>query len=135
MGGRACTPLTPPLPVKDSPHSRLRFLCVDYLYKVYQEMEAWEDGGGSSGRARDYMTRHLLLYGELAILWNPDQNGARWRLYPKHHLCGHLRFSQNPRVEWAYGMEYEIGQASVVASGCNVQHMHKALIRRYRDTY
>ena len=46
--------------------------------------------------------------------------------------CNGIRFGGRP--EWNYGMEGEIGDATIVASARNTAHLHHSLIQRYVDT-
>jgi hypothetical protein len=114
-----------------SEHDMLRFNCLSKLWNVYQEMDSWNDDGSSTQTFRLNLQAHLLLYAELS---RQSEDDSRWRLYPKHHLAIHIDGSTNPKVEWAYRMESEIGKACRVAAGCNVKHMHRQFIRRYADT-
>ena len=128
---RHCFPL-------QTEHEMLRYNCVDALNSVYQEMDQWNDDGTSTRRLRDFSRRHLLLYAELHKACNPPDVEAcslEWRLYPKHHLFAHISGSDNPKADWCYRMEAEVGKAAKIASRVNVQHMHRAFIARYRATY
>ena len=60
-----------------------------------------------------------------------------WNLYPKHHLFIHIVESAvtNPRDEWNYGDESEIGAAVELAGNTSSKHLCKALIGHYRDTF
>ena len=112
-------------------HEQLRFNCLESLYNVYREMDNWQNDGSSSQTFRECVQQHLLLYTELNRSSTDD---LRWRLYPKHHLAAHVHSRTNPKLEWAYRMESEIGKAVLLAKGCNVQHMHRSFLDRYVKT-
>ena len=99
-----CFPLT-------TDHALLRFRCVDALYAIYQLMNHW-DAATSPNQFRHLVVRHLLLYAELS---RQSVDDLLWRIYPKHHLFAHMLGSQNPKLEWCYAMESEIGKAVKVA--------------------
>ena len=116
-------------------HAKLRYNCVSALVEVYKEMEhdAWKNDGSSNLRVADCGRRHLLLYAELSGL---SRDSRKWRLYPKHHLMDHVagRCVVNPRLEWNYLDEAEIGVAAVLASVSNQSTIETELLQRYRAT-
>ena len=116
-------------------HAKLRYNCVSALVEVYKEMEhdVWKNDGSSNLRVADCGRRHLLLYAELSGL---SRDSRKWRLYPKHHLMDHVagRCVVNPRLEWSYLDEAEIGVAAVLASVSNQSTIETELLQRYRAT-
>ena len=60
-----------------------------------------------------------------------------WHVYPKHHMFGHVssRVRANPKLEWNYADESEIGLGAAVAKVVNQQYLETSLIRRYRATF
>ena len=118
----------------DTDHLRLRYNCFKFLARVYEMINDWD--ANSPPIFADAVTRHLLLYVELNQQHNPDNQGAFWRLYPKHHLFAHFAgVEENPRNHWLYHMESQIGDAAKIARGVNVRWMHTAFIQRYHDTF
>ena len=116
-------------------HQRLRFNCLEQLHLVYKEMENWHDDGSSTQRFRKHAMRHLLLYGELNKNSVAKGDYLCWKLVPKHHLFSHQYGYQNPKSEWCYAMESDIGEAAKICKAAvNVQHLHTAFISRYVDT-
>ena len=118
----------------DTAHRKLRLQCVQALLKVYQEIDSWNNDGSSSAAVSDWGRRHLLLYRELHEARTSDRF---WRIYPKHHLFGHVssRVRANPKLEWNYADESEIGLGAAVAKVVNQQYLETSLIRRYRATF
>ena len=117
-----------------SDHEILRFNCVDALFKVYRELDEWKDDGSSTHNVATLGRHHLLLYFEL------NRNSAdetKWHLYPKHHLFAHVvsRCSVNPKLEWNYLDENEMGIATSAAAVSNQSTMHTTLLNRYCVTF
>ena len=99
----------------DSQHAQVRLQCIGALNDCYELLQNWA-GEPSALQLGSLARRHLLLYGELQRL---TASGLRWSFLPKHHLWLHLceQCSCNPRLEWNYGDEDEIGQAAAFARG------------------
>ena len=97
---------------------RLRFHIVDALFKCYRERDNWNPDGSSRALLVKEGRRHLLLYSEMGKLY-PDR--LRYRCYPKHHQFQHLveENSVNPKLEWCYSDESEIGAAAKESRYCN----------------
>ena len=115
-------------------HQKLRLQCTDSLLECYRIMEVWE---GLSTPSADFVRagrRYLILSRALSDQ-SPDP--LRWHLYPKHHVVVHLIEAAmvNPRDEWNYGDESEIGDAVKLARRSSARHMATALIERYRATF
>ena len=95
-------------------------VCATALLKVYEEMEptTWQDDGSSTAKVADLGRQHLLLYAQLS---EASADDTKWRVYPKHHLFAHVvsRCLANPRLEWNYLDEAEMGVAAVLASVSN----------------
>ena len=121
---------------KTTEHQHLRYNCVSALVQVYEEMEVdtWKDDGSSSFKIADWGRQHLLLYVELNIASGSE---LKWRLYPKHHLFDHSvgKCTVNPRLEWNYADEAEMGVSAVMASVSNQEYLETALLPRYRSTF
>ena len=117
----------------ESDHAANRFHCVQALHECYQEMEAW-DPRSSPARLGVLARRHLLLW---ATLKAETTDPLMWCLYPKHHLWLHTaeQSPTNPRLEWNYSDESEIGTAVGAAKGCNVRYVAAALIQHYRAAF
>ena len=115
-------------------HEVLRLQCVQALLKVYAELDSWKTDGSSSATVSEWGRRHLLLYRELHDARTSDRF---WRVYPKHHLFCHVtgRVRANPKLEWNYADESEIGLGAAVARAVNQEYLETALIRRYRATF
>ena len=118
---------------RESYHDKTRFQCSDTMCKIYELMAAWDDQ--SPQVCRVLVQRFLLLYAELRREASSLGNYVLWRLYPKHHLWGHMDLKQSPRLEWNYPLENEIGKAAQLAGKCNVLHLHRCFLQRYVDTY
>ena len=58
----------------------------------------------------------------------------RWAFLPKHHFWLHLceQCSCNPKLEWNYGDEGEIGQAAAFARGSTATCFETTFIERGR---
>ena len=117
-------------------HQTLRYNCVTALLKVYEEMEptAWQNDGSSTAKIADLGRQHLLLYAQLS---EASADDTKWRRYPKHHLFAHAvsRCLVNPRLEWNYLDEAEMGVTAVLASVSNQCTVETALLARYRATF
>ena len=114
-----------------SEHNLLRLRCVNALCACYEEMERWNDNGTSARKLGEHARHHLILYNELST---QAGDPLLWRLYPKHHQF--LRIAENsatnPRDEWNYSDESEIGDACRIARGVNAAHISTKLLERYR---
>lgn len=117
----------------DSEHARLRLQCVDALRRCYLEMESWSPSG-SPHRLAKIGRQQLMLYSELRAT---SSDPALWHMYPKHHLFMNVLEADvtNPRLEWNYSDEADIGIAAKQAATCNVSHIPVQVIRRYCDTF
>ena len=107
------------------------------LCACYDEFRSWKEGGVSRAILLGHARRHCLLYRELAkAAQASDPWTLFWKLYPKHHLFLHCADTDvNPRLEWNYRDESEIGDAVDVATACNPAHLHTAVIHKYRVTF
>ena len=114
---------------KKDEYEHLRYNCVQSLSACYNEIANWVSDGSSRARLGKYARQHLLLYGELS----KKTPKGRWHLIPKHHLFLHLaeEGGANPRLEWNYMDESEIGDAAKFALHCSAKHFAKAFIERY----
>ena len=117
----------------ESPHERLRLNCVAAIAGCYSEMEQWVPA--SSPQALSKYTRRFLLL--CCQLRNTSSNVALWCLCIKQNLLAHLgeRALTNPRKEWSYLDEAEIGDAVLQARFVNRRHLPVQLIERYRATF
>ena len=116
----------------ESAYEQCRFHCLAALNRCFAELANWQDGpGGSARRLELAALQHLQLYQRLHEL---RADPLMWRLYPKHHLFQHCSTNAwtNPVLLWNYSDEDCIGEAVRIARGCNVAHLHTAVIRRYR---
>ena len=97
----------------------------------YLEMEDW--GPTSPQSLAGFARKHLLLYKELHLT---SPAASLWQFVPKHHLWLHCAeiTSTNPRVEWNYCDEDEIGSAVVIGTQVNPAHVHTRLLERYAET-
>ena len=113
----------------ETPHEILRFQCVDALYKCYQELDDWVPSE-SPHRLGVLARQHLLLYSRLCA---ESAGDLVWNLFPKHHLFAHVAEGAvvNPRLEWNYGDEAEIGTAVGLAKATNLAYLPTHLLRRY----
>ena len=100
----------------------------------YEEIANWKCDGSSRQLLIRTGRRHLMLYAELGKLF---PNNHKYALYPKHHLWQHLLEDDtvNPRLEWNYSDEDEIGQAATFAKATNSQFFETAFIERYVITW
>ena len=116
-----------------TPHAATRFSCIDNLFLCYHEMDHWVDGGSSSANLARFGRRHLLLYCDMGRL--VGEESLLWPLYPKHHVFGHLagEADTNPKRNWNYAMESEIGNASAVAARASKKHLHRVLLQRHAN--
>jgi len=123
-----------PAPITD--HDKNRLLCTQAINKVYNELEEsrW-DPETSPAIIREFTSKHLLLYAELSKeALETCVYGTFWRLYPKHHLFYHVIHDSedNPRSDWCYTDEHEIGNAVSVAEKLHVSTLATEIIERYR---
>jgi len=104
------------------------------MFRCYDEMDHWIDGGCSKANLARCGKRHLLLYCDLRRMVGEDS--LLWRLYPKPHLFAHLvsTADSNPKLSWNYAMESEIGNAAAIAAHVSKQHLHKVLLARHAIT-
>ena len=114
-------------------HADTRLACVHNLVSCYEEFDNWQDSTSPLNLKR-FGRRFLLLYAELNHGAGADS--LMWRLYPKFHLFDHLveAAESNPKLSWNYPLESAIGDATVIAAGCNKRHLQTALIARYAAT-
>jgi hypothetical protein len=115
----------------DTPRAKVRLHCVEALLRCYRELDQWQDGGVSCHRLLTSARQHLLLYVEL----NKGSAPHMWQLYPKHHQFIHVVESTrcNPKLEWNYSDEDEIGRAAKQAAVSNTLFVETALLERYRS--
>ena len=113
-----------------SPHQILRLHCVDSLLECYRTMQEWEERSAPAADLAAAGRRYLLQCRSLRDL---STVSLRLNLYPKHNLLVHLLdgSTANPKDEWNYSDESEIGDAIGLAQKVLAQHMSTALIKRY----
>ena len=97
-------------------------------------MEVWEGLSTPSADLARAGRRYLIL---CRALCEQSPDPLRWHMYPIHHVVVHLIEAAmvNPRDEWNYGDESEIGDAVKLARRSSARHMATALIERYRATF
>ena len=118
-----------------SAHATLRYQCVNALCLVYAEMDRWQDGGEIFLCSARWGRKHLVLYAELSS--NSDCSNS-WHMYPKHHLFVHVMecCRVNPKLEWNYKDESEIGDAAnMAACAANSSWICSKLLERYRSIF
>ena len=115
-------------------HQQTRLSCVDSLLECYKILNEWEDLDTPAVSLVRAGRRHLLLY---RALRDNSPDPLRCHLYPKHHLVAHIieGATVNPRDEWNYGDESEIGDACKLAKNTHSAHLTTELIARYRNTF
>ena len=115
---------------KASPHAVLRLQCVTCMVNCYFEINNWDELR-SPARLGQECRKRLLLFSEVKTSVGMHN---RWDFIPKHHLWQHLCESSftNPKFEWVYLDEDDIGKAARLARGVNQQHFHTAFMERYR---
>ena len=111
-----------------TPHLKLQHNCLNQLQLCYVELETW--GAGAPERVALAARRFCILYKQLS---DESHDGSVWTLVPKFHLFLHCAEGcrLNPRLEWNYGDEDEIGQASDFARFSNVAHFSTSVMKRY----
>ena len=122
-----------------SPHEELVLACLEQLDIFYTCLQNWSaENAFKAAQAGRY---HVVLYSRLteeALLERGfhDTGWSPYRFYPKHHLMVHLSeripATGNPRDIWNYLDEDAIGDAVDAASTCNVSHVCRSLINKYR---
>ena len=105
--------------------------CALHLCGIYGEIDNW-DPDTSPAKINDFARRHVTLYRELSNLQTDKQ---LWHVFPKHHLllhvCEHTLHSRiNPKLEWCYGDESEIGAAKRLAIKCHASWLGTQLLER-----
>ena len=117
----------------ESDIERQRLNCLAALCSCYDVMADW-DVSTSPQQLATFAKRHLLLYIELG---RSCDDPLMWGLYPKHHLFLHLAEGAvtNPRLEWNYSEESEIGSAVIHARAVNKKHVAVQLLNRYRGVF
>ena len=118
----------------DTQHARGRLHCVDALLSCYRVLDEWNSTASPAQELVRAGRRFLILLRELH---DSCPDARRWRLYPKHHLFVHLIEGAviNPRDEWNYGDESEIGDAVNMSKFTSAKHLATALSERYRSTF
>ena len=79
--------------------------------------------------------QHLLLYQQLSLnALETKPEGYDWRLFPKHHLWLHTLedTEANPRDEWCYADESEIGKCADLAESMHANSLHRGVLEKYR---
>ena len=116
------------------PYEELRYQCYLAIHRCYEEMNAWAPGGESTCRLGKYVRQHITLY---IALQEHVGVPTRWHLVPKHHLLLHLgeQALTNPRDEWCYADESEVGICARISKTSNVQHFNVCNLKRYRETF
>ena len=115
-----------------SEHDKKRLNSLKALQRAYEVLDNWV-GDASAIVFRQEVRKHLLLYQELS-----EECGGEvfWHLYQKHHIMCHIADrGTNPKHEWNYRDESEIGSCVAVAKKCNQTFVHLALLRRYTSTW
>ena len=115
-------------------YNRLRFYCIQALRNCYAILANWEMNGISRRQLIHEGRRFLMLYCELA----KSSPKNRWHLVPKHHLFIHLieeGGDTNPRLEWNYSDESEIGDSAIFSKFCSAKDFATAFITRYAASY
>ena len=112
-------------------HDRLR------LQMVFHVMENL--GPDSPTSVSEYSRKALLLYGELQkeAVRTHGPSTEHWRIYPKFHLFLHcvedqIASSGNPRLNWCYSDESEIGAAVRVAEAGHPSTIHRVVLVKHR---
>ena len=117
--------------------SDAREKCVCKLERIYNEMipENW-NRETSKPRIIKWYRQFYNLYLELYshCLQTRCEYGTYYRVYPKFHLLGHVfeESPDNPRDEWCYLDENEIGDCANCAESLNAHNLQRSLIDRYR---
>ena len=113
-------------------HEQTRLQAVDALLDAYRLLENWN--ADSPHQFARHIRRHLIL---LCDIRANQEDPLLWCLFPKHHLLIHLAESSfvNPRLEWNYGDEDEIGRAVGLSKYTSSAHMATSLLARYRATF
>ena len=112
----------------------MRLQCTDALLECYKIMDEWES---HASPAFDFVRagrRYLVL---CRALRDSSRDNRLWNMYPKHNMLIHLieGATANPRDEWNYGDESEIGSAIKLARRTAAKHIAMALMERYRNTF
>jgi len=117
----------------DDDHTNRRLKCVEALKKCYDELDAWVPHE-SPHRLGLSARQHLMLY---RALRDNCPRERLWNMYPKHHILVHLAEGAvaNPRLEWNYNDEAEIGAAVKQAQRVHKDHLPQQLMSRYRATF
>jgi len=119
----------------ESAHDKRRLHCVEALLRCYEEMETWGPGV-SPHRLATSGKQHLLLFCELRR--EDGMSDLMWRnLFPKHHLFAHCLDSSitNPRLEWNYAEESEIGLAVRQSMKLHKLHVPTQVMQRNLCTF
>ena len=119
----------------DTEHQQARCHCVAAIWEAYREMEmeVW-DPRTSPSKLGDCARRCLILW---AALKDACPEPAMWCFYPKHHMWLHCAemCTTNPRLEWNYADESEIGRAVLLAAKCNVLKLPVSLMEPDRASF
>lgn len=111
-------------------HAALRYQCSKHLLDCFELLDNWVDGT-SQRKLGEHGRKHLLLWKELR---NEATDDNMWAEYPKHHLMLHIveHARVNPKAEWNYGDENEIGKAAQLHTQCNVRYSNTTCMQKYR---
>ena len=104
--------------------------CLGALLRMYQELACWKDDGSSQRRLGLCARQHVALFSRLRAR-HLDPRCWVWK--PKHHLMLHVAEDArtNPKGEWNYADESEIGKAALNAGRSEQRHIETTLMKRY----
>ena len=113
-----------------------RNLAVALLFDIYNEMEPTNWKATSKEFIIRQYHRFYHLYVELNRYFreNVCRYGTFYHMIPKFHLMIHIFEDSvdNPRDEWCYIDESEIGSCAQMASHLHATALQRSLIKRYR---
>ena len=114
-----------------------RNIAIQLLFDLYAEMEHDKWSGESSKSfviAQYHRFYHMYLEIHRYMRENVDRFGNYYKITPKFHLVIHILEDSegNPRDEWCYIDESEIGTCADLAAKLHVKSLSRVLIERYR---
>ena len=118
-----------------TPHATLRLQACDALMDLYKQLENWTPTSAATlaNRGRQFLILCVELRNEATSLGRD----MLWGLYPKHHLMMHVCEAPqstliNPKAEWNYLDEDEIGKAARACAKISKAHLPYKALDRYR---
>ena len=127
------------LPSGGDYHKELRYNCIVQFEKMYVGLvQPWAGGEYVAACGRKALVLYAELQNEALCSKHFQKTGVLlYRLYPKMHGLLHVledqvKISGNPRDNWCYADESEIGAAVCVAESMHPSKLHRGVMKKHR---